>query len=75
MLGVDREHRIRKLAQAIWEQEGRPEGHAERHWLTAEKVVEADEHAQPEVSIAEIASATTAATILAPTWAASIPSI
>jgi hypothetical protein len=72
MLGDDREHRIRELAQAIWEQEGRPEGQAERHWLTAEKVVEADERAKPEVSMEQIVSATTAATILAPAAAASI---
>jgi hypothetical protein len=28
----DREERIRQRAHQIWEQEGRPEGEAQRHW-------------------------------------------
>ena len=48
-----REERIRELARAIWEQEGRPEGQSERHWRMAEKAVEADEHAEPEVSMGQ----------------------
>jgi hypothetical protein len=37
MPSEEREQRIRELAQALWEQEGRPEGQAERHWQMAEK--------------------------------------
>jgi nucleotide-binding universal stress UspA family protein len=39
MSSEDREQRIRELASALWEQEGRPEGQAERHWRMAEKAV------------------------------------
>ncbi|MBS7707266.1 DUF2934 domain-containing protein [Chelatococcus asaccharovorans] len=28
----EREHRIRERAHRLWEEEGRPEGRAERHW-------------------------------------------
>ena len=30
------QRRVRDRAYALWEQEGRPEGQAERHWLEAE---------------------------------------
>ena len=30
------QQRVRERAYAIWEQEGRPEGRAERHWLMAD---------------------------------------
>ncbi len=43
MPGDDREKQIRELAYAFWEQEGRPEGRAERHWRSAEIAVEAVE--------------------------------
>jgi hypothetical protein len=39
----DSEKRTREVAHAIWEQEGRPEGRAERHWRMAEIAVEAVE--------------------------------
>jgi Protein of unknown function (DUF2934) len=32
----DREHAIRERAYAIWEEEGRPEGHHLNHWFRAE---------------------------------------
>ena len=35
----DDEQRIRELAHSIWEQEGRPEGQAERHWRMAEAAI------------------------------------
>ena len=31
----DREERIRQRAYEIWEKEGQPEGHAQRHWERA----------------------------------------
>ncbi len=31
--------RIRALAHQMWEDEGRPEGRAEQHWLAAEAIV------------------------------------
>jgi len=31
--------RIRALAHQRWEDEGRPEGRAEQHWLTAEAII------------------------------------
>lgn len=37
-----KEERIRAIAYAIWEEEGRPEGHAEAHWLRACAIVEAE---------------------------------
>lgn len=37
----DREAAIREKARAIWEREGRPEGHHERHWIEAEREVSA----------------------------------
>jgi hypothetical protein len=43
MLDNDSEKRTREVAYAIWEQEGRPEGRAERHWRMAEIAVEAVE--------------------------------
>lgn len=36
------EETIRKLANQIWESEGRPEGHAERHWDQAVILAEND---------------------------------
>jgi hypothetical protein len=39
---LDREERIRAIAYAIWEEEGRPEDCAEAHWLRACDLVEAE---------------------------------
>jgi Protein of unknown function (DUF2934) len=41
---TDKEQRVREVAYRIWEDEGRPDNHAERHWHMAEKIV--DEHLQ-----------------------------
>jgi hypothetical protein len=39
---TDRDERVRELAYFLWLEEGCPEGQAERHWLTAETLVESD---------------------------------
>ncbi len=36
----DRENRIREIAYFIWQEEGRPDGQAERHWRSAQAIVE-----------------------------------
>ncbi len=45
---TDRNDRIRESAYFLWLEEGRPEDAAERHWLAAEGLIEAeplkDEH-------------------------------
>ncbi|MBW9057297.1 DUF2934 domain-containing protein [Agrobacterium pusense] len=38
----DREAAIREKARAIWEREGRPDGHHERHWIEAEREISAE---------------------------------
>ncbi|HLW90327.1 MAG TPA: DUF2934 domain-containing protein [Roseiarcus sp.] len=43
----DREQKIREIAFRIWEEEGRPLGHAERHWEMAERIVAEEEAKQP----------------------------
>jgi len=44
-----KEERIRLIAYAIWEEEGRPDGRAEAHWLRACDLVEAEtQAADPE---------------------------
>jgi DNA-binding response OmpR family regulator len=37
-----REQRVRERAHALWEQEGRPAGAADRHWLAAEAELRAE---------------------------------
>ncbi len=37
-----KEQRIRAIAYAIWEEEGRPDGCSEAHWLRACEIVEAE---------------------------------
>lgn len=39
--GMDRDSHIRAIAYSMWEEEGRPEGRAETHWLTACQLVDA----------------------------------
>jgi hypothetical protein len=39
---IDIEERKRRIAHALWEQEGRPEGRAEIHWQEACRIVEAE---------------------------------
>jgi hypothetical protein len=36
----DRDQRIREIAYRLWEQEGYPESHADRHWAAAFAIVE-----------------------------------
>jgi hypothetical protein len=38
----DRNDRIREIAYSLWLDEGCPEGEAERHWSTAEAMVESE---------------------------------
>ncbi|KQR07906.1 DUF2934 domain-containing protein [Xanthomonas nasturtii] len=45
MNDTERQARLRQLAQEIWEAEGRPDGHAHRHWAMAERLVDAEERA------------------------------
>ena len=40
---TDRNDRIREVAYFLWLEDGCPEGHAERHWLTAETLLASDE--------------------------------
>jgi len=42
------EHRIRELAYAIWEQEGRPDGKDLAHWLCAEAEIAAEDRGAAE---------------------------
>lgn len=37
------EHRIREVAFSLWEQEGYPDGQAERHWRMAEEMIEKED--------------------------------
>jgi hypothetical protein len=39
----DKERRIRESAYRMWEDEGRPEGQAHRHWATAARRIEAED--------------------------------
>ena len=44
---MDSEEKIKKLAYAIWEQEGRPEGKAVEHYLKAKKIIEKHQQLPP----------------------------
>ncbi len=39
---TDRNDRIREIAYSLWLDEGCPDGEAERHWSTAEAMVDAE---------------------------------
>jgi len=41
------EQRVRELAYQIWETEGRPVGHAGRHWELANKLAEVEARDEP----------------------------
>jgi hypothetical protein len=43
-----REDRIRAIAYALWEDEGRPDGHDQDHWLRACELVDAQAVADPD---------------------------
>jgi hypothetical protein len=40
---TDKERRIREAAYRVWEEEGRPEGQASRHWTTAAQRIDAED--------------------------------
>jgi hypothetical protein len=46
----DRNDRIREIAYFLWVDEGRPEGEEERHWTTAEALLESkpEQHKESE---------------------------
>lgn len=44
----EREERIRTRAYELWEQEGRPEGDAERHWAAASREIASEAGATSE---------------------------
>ena len=46
------QRRVRERGYALWEQEGRPEGHAERHWFKAEAELLRAEEAGPSAGAA-----------------------
>ena len=48
--GIDRDSRIQSIAYSIWEEEGRPEGRAEAHWLRACELVDATERSEEHTS-------------------------
>ncbi|RYE52113.1 MAG: DUF2934 domain-containing protein [Sphingobacteriales bacterium] len=43
---ADREDLIRKSAHQIWESEGRPHGHSDRHWKQATILAESEQDAE-----------------------------
>lgn len=46
------EERVREFAYQIWESEGRPFGHSDRHWAMAYKLASAhDEHSHADTDI------------------------
>jgi len=49
--------RIREFAYQIWESEGKPEGHEERHWEMARKLAEAEALAPTKPGKAKAATA------------------
>jgi hypothetical protein len=42
--GMDLETRIRQRAYSLWEEDGRPDGHAEEYWERAQKLIEAEDN-------------------------------
>jgi len=46
---ADREVRVREIAYRMWEEEGHPDGAAERHWRAAEAMIEADDPARKAI--------------------------
>ncbi|MFV0622999.1 DUF2934 domain-containing protein [Sphingomonas sp. ac-8] len=47
----EREQRIRERAHALWQQEGEPEGHHERHWDDATREVDAQAAASTDAEV------------------------
>jgi len=53
-MGIDKHEQIRRRAYEIWEDEGRPEGAATRHWLQAtDELAEEDDDETLEDLIAD----------------------
>lgn len=46
---MDRENRVREIAYFLWEEEGRPDREAERHWLAAELICDSDDAERKDV--------------------------
>jgi len=44
---TDLEQRIRQRARYLWEREGRPEGHSERHWEQAKSMIASERGGRP----------------------------
>ena len=42
----DKERRIRETAYFLWQEEGCPDNQADRHWQTAQAIVESQDDAQ-----------------------------
>ena len=47
-----KEERIRAIAYSLWEEEGRPDGNAETHWLKACALVDAEAEPRDEAESA-----------------------
>lgn len=50
MNDMTRQARLAQLAREIWEAEGRPDGHAQRHWAMAERLMDAEERAAEQAA-------------------------
>lgn len=51
----EREERLRKRAHQLWEEEGRPDGRAEMHWVQAREIVALEEgHPEPIEALANL---------------------
>lgn len=61
-MSTDREQRIRERAYRIWEQQGRPEGGHDHHWLQAEREIDEEERGDRASSTAGEAAETSAET-------------
>ena len=50
----DREQRVREIAYRLWEQEDRPSDQDKQHWVTAERIFDAQERmgATPDAAMA-----------------------
>lgn len=65
----DKEERIRQRAYAIWESEGRPEGHDRRHWEKAEGELADGDQRPPNEPTDERREESEVGTVVAPSTA------
>lgn len=63
----DKNDRIREIAYLLWMEEGCPEGQAERHWRTAEALVEQADIERKEIEGEPPGEEEDSAPIVAPT--------